>query len=168
MKRSQGGFTLIEMAVVLVIIAMTMLLVLPRLPDTRSAALKRSAKTLASTMRYVRDQVAVSRLVHRLRFLPGEGKVTITTLPPGGTETGSKDPFLNRQILSDGVTVSDIEVPRLGKVNSGEVIIDIGAAGVAEITLIHLKESGGKQMTVTAFPYGGQVKVEEGYREISQ
>ncbi|MBT0664032.1 type II secretion system GspH family protein [Geobacter pelophilus] len=168
MKHSQGGFTLIEMVVVLVILAMTMLLVLPRLPDTSGAALKRSARTLASTMRYVRDQVTVTRLVHRLRFLPGEGKITITTLPPGGTETSSQDPFLNRQILVDGVTVSDIEIPRLGKVSSGELIIDIGPAGVADITLIHLKGAEGRQMTVTAFPYGGQVKVEEGYREISQ
>ncbi|GAM08763.1 hypothetical protein OR1_01037 [Geobacter sp. OR-1] len=167
MKHGQGGFTLIEMAVVLVIIAMTVLLVLPRLPDTSGAALKKSARTLASTIRYVRDQVTVNRIAHRLRFFPGEGKITITTLPPGGTETSPKDPFLNKQILADRVTVTDVEVPRLGKVNSGEVAVDIGAAGVAEITTIHLKESGGKQMTVIAFPYGGRVTVEEGYREVT-
>jgi len=167
MKPGQSGFTLIEMVVVLAILAMTTLLVLPRLPDTSGVSLKTSARTLATTMRYVRDQVAVTRLPHRFRFFPGEGKISVTTLPPGGTEKPSDDPFLGRPILSDGITVSDVQIPRLGKVSSGELMVDIGPAGFGEVTVIHLRESGGKQMTVTAFPFGGQIKAEDGYMEVA-
>jgi general secretion pathway protein H len=167
MRQRQAGFTIIEMVVVLVILAMTALLVLPRLPDTSATRLKTSARTLATTMRYLRDQSAVTRMPHRFRFFPGEGKIALTILPPGGVEKLSEDPFLRKQLLADGITVVDIQLPSLGKISNGEVTVDLGPAGVAEVTTIHLRESGGKQMTVTAFPFGGQIKVEEGYREVS-
>jgi general secretion pathway protein H len=166
MRQREAGFTIIEMVVVLVILAMTALLVLPRLPDTSGTRLKTSARTLATTMRYLRDQAAVTRMPHRFRFFPGERKITLTILPPGVAEKSPDDPFLKREILAEGITVVDIQLPSLGKISSGEVTVDLGPAGVAEVTTIHLRESGGKQMTVTAFPFGGQIKVEEGYKEV--
>ena len=162
----QSGFTLIEIVVVVTILAMTALLVFPRLPDTREAALKSSARTLATTIRYVRDQALLKRLPHRLRFTAGEGNIAVTTLPPGGTETPSEDAFLRRRILGDDIIVSDITTPRLGKVASGDTFIDFGPAGISETLIIHLREPQGNQMTVIAFPFGGQVKVESGYREL--
>lgn len=166
MKRTQRGFTLIEIVVVLAILAMAVLLVLPRLPDTGEASLKASARRLAATLRYARDQSAVSRLPHRIRFFPGTGKIAITLLPAGGTEQTPDDPFLQRELLSDGIKVIDIQSPRFGKVTHGEMSIDLGPAGVPEVTVIHLRESGGKQMTLTAFPFGGKIRIEEGYREV--
>lgn len=168
MTTRQAGFTLIEMVVVLAILAMTALLVLPRLPDTREASLKSSARALATTIRYVRDQALLKRLPHRLRFTAGEGRIAVTTLPPGGTEAPANDPFLARRILADDITVSDVTTPRLGRVASGEISMDIGLRGIAEATIIHLREPGGKEMTVIAFPFGGQVKVQDGYQEFTQ
>jgi len=161
-----AGFTLIELVVVLAILAMTTLLVWPRLPDTRAAALKGSARALATTVRYVGDQVITTRLPHRLRITPGSGEIRVVTIPPGGTESRPSDTFFNRRILADGVTVVDVQIPRLGTVSTGEVLLDFGPAGLADIATIHLRESGGDQMTVTIFPFGSRVKVQEGYQEV--
>ena len=57
----QAGFTLIEIAIVMAIIGMVMLLVLPRLPTSDQENLKISARTLASTLRYMQERAATSR-----------------------------------------------------------------------------------------------------------
>ena len=165
MKHEQQGFTFIELVVVLAILAMVTALVWPRLPDTRGASLKSSARTLAATMRYLGEQVAVQRQPYRLRFSPGSGEISVTVITPGASETAPNDPFLNRRILAEGVTIADIQTPRLGTVGSGEVRIDIGPAGIPELTSIHLREAAGRQMTVTAYPFGGRITVRDGYLE---
>jgi general secretion pathway protein H len=161
-----AGFTLIELIVVLAILAMTAMLVLPRLPDTREAALKGSARALATSVRYLGDTVTTTRNPHRMRLTPGSGKIEVTVIPFGGTETPSTDTFFNRAILSEGVVVSDVQIPRMGTLNSGEVLLDFGPAGITDIAAIHLRESGGSQMTVMIFPFGGRVKVSDGYQEV--
>ncbi len=57
----EAGFTLIEIVVVMVIIGMVMMLVLPRLPSSDQENLKISARTLASTIRYMQERAATSR-----------------------------------------------------------------------------------------------------------
>ncbi len=162
-----AGFTLIEMVVVLAILAMTTLLVWPRLPDSRGAALKSSARALATTVRYIGDQVTTTSLPHRLKLSPGSGKIEVVRVPPGESESRSGDTFFNRRMLADGVTVNDVQIPRLGTVSTGEVLLDFGPAGLADIAVIHLRESRGDQMTITVFPFGGRVKVQEGYQEVA-
>jgi general secretion pathway protein H len=59
--RWQAGYTLIEIAIVMAIIGMVMLLVVPRLPSSDQENLKISARTLASTLRYLQERAATSR-----------------------------------------------------------------------------------------------------------
>ena len=68
---SPRGFTLIELVVVLAIIGMLMALVLPRLPSTESENLKVSARTLASTLRYLQARAATGRKTYYLLMEPG-------------------------------------------------------------------------------------------------
>jgi hypothetical protein len=152
--------------VVLALLAMAVLMILPRLPDTGEASLRSSARALASTIRYLKDQGAVTRTRHRIRLTAGEGRIAVTSVQPGGAEENPKDPFLARPILAEGIVVSDLQVPRLGKVTRGEAIIDVGAGGTFDVAVIHLRAPEGKQMTVTVLPQGGAVKVEDGYREM--
>jgi general secretion pathway protein H len=161
-----AGFTMIEMVVVLAILAMTTLLVWPRLPDSRAAALKGSARALATTVRYIGDQVTTTRLPHRLKITPGSGEIKVVTIPPGGTESKPGDTFFNRRILADGITVVDVQIPRLGTVTTGEILLDFGPAGLADIAAIHLRGADGEQMTVVIFPFGSRVKVQQGYQEV--
>lgn len=162
---SAHGFTLIELVVVLTLLALVTLLVVPRLPDSQGTTLKSSARTLASTLRYLQDQVATTRQLYRIRLTPGTGEIRVTVVSSGGTESQPSDPFFSGPILREGITIADVQTPRLGTVTSGEVTMDIGPAGLAEVATIHLRGGNGGQMTVVALSYGGRVTVGEGYLE---
>ncbi|GFE57257.1 prepilin-type N-terminal cleavage/methylation domain-containing protein [Geobacter sp. AOG1] len=160
-----GGFTLIELVVVLAILAMVALLVFPRLPSTSAANLRSSARTLAATIRYMGDKAVTSKNAYRLRVNLTDTRLAVVKMV-NGEESTDTDPFFSRQILADGVTIEDVTIPRLGKVTAGEVAVNFGPAGLEDFAIIHLKGSRDTHFTVTAYPQNGKVKVEEGYQEV--
>ncbi|KAB0671627.1 type II secretion system protein GspH [Oryzomonas sagensis] len=159
------GFTLIELVVVLVIIGMVMTLVIPRLPSSEAEDLKTSARTLASTLRYLQDRAATTGTVYYLRLEPGTDTVKVLQAAGDGTEKEPEDPFLQQRPTKEGVQVADVVIPRLGKLSDGQVRLDIGAGGLRDFVAIHLRSAGGAFWTVMAFPSSGKVKIYQGYQE---
>jgi general secretion pathway protein H len=161
----QAGFTLIEIMVVLVIIAMTAALVLPRLPDTEAGKLKGSARSLASGIRFLNDRAIVTKGLYRLRLDLTDSSATISRISSSGQELPPDDQFLTRTLIEEGIAIEDVTDPQLGTVTEGQVLLSFGPGGNRDPIVIHLK--GGKaQYTVIAYPSGGKVKVLEGYQEM--
>ena len=161
----QAGFTLIEIMVVIVIIAISAALVLPRLPDTEATKLKNSAQNLASGIRFLNDQAIMTKGVFRLRLSLTDGSTTIYKLSPSGQELAPDDQFMNRRLIEEGIAIEDVIDPQLGTVSEGEVLVHFGPGGNRDGLVVHLK-GGEKQYTVIAYPSGGKVKVLEGYQEM--
>jgi general secretion pathway protein H len=164
-NRFQTGFTLIEIAVVMVIIGMVLLLVLPRLPSSDQENLKISARTLASTLRYLQERAATSRTGYYLTLEPGTESVKISEISSDGSAKEPSDPLLQKSPVKEGVIVADVRIPRLGKISDGQLRLDVGMGGVRDFVTIHLRSAEGQFWTVMAFPSGGKVKVYEGYLE---
>lgn len=162
---SQTGFTLIEIVVVMVIISMVLLLVLPRLPSSDQENLKISARTLASTLRYMQERAATTRTGYYLTLAPGTESVKIVEVGSDGSTKEPSDPLLQKTPVKEGVVVADVRIPRLGKVSDGQLRLDVGMGGVRDFITIHLRSATGQFWTVMAFPSGGKVKVYEGYLE---
>jgi general secretion pathway protein H len=162
---NRRGFTLIEIAVVLAIIGMVMMIVIPRLPLPDSENLKISARTLASTMRYLQDRAATGRTTYYLRMEPGTDTVRVLEAAADGSEKEPDDPLLRKRPVKEGIIVADVVIPRLGKINDGQVRLDVGAGGLRDFVVIHLRSSDDKFWTVMAFPSSGKVKIYEGYQE---
>jgi general secretion pathway protein H len=162
---NRRGFTLIEIAVVLVIIGMVMMIVIPRLPATDSENLKISARTLASTMRYMQDRAATGRTTYYLRMEPGTDTVKVLEAAADGSEKEPDDTLLRKQPVKTGIIVADVVIPRLGKITEGQVRLDMTAGGLRDFVVIHLRSPDDKFWTVMAFPASGKVKVYEGYQE---
>jgi general secretion pathway protein H len=162
---NRRGFTLIEISVVLAIIGMVLLLVLPRLPSSESENLKISARTLASTLRYMQERAASARTTYYLRLEPGTGVARVFEASADGSEKEPEDPLLRKRAVKEGIVIADVVIPRLGKINDGQVRLDIGSGGLRDFTVIHLRSPGGTFWTVMAFPASGKVKVFDGYRE---
>jgi len=160
----KNGFTLIELAVVLVILSITAMLVMPRLFPGDDAALKSSARTLASTLRYLQDRAIATRSSYNLKFQFPDGAIAVNTVSDTGEEGAAGDGTLRERILAEGVSVEDVVLNSLGRVNDGEIIVRIGMAGLQELLTVHLKSSSGA-FTVIAYPVSGKVRIEEGYRE---
>lgn len=159
------GFTLIELMVVLVILSVVTMLVLPRLPSSNASNLRSSARTLAATIRYLGENSVTARIPYRLHLNISDGTITVARKTADGSEAPPDDVFLTKKILAEGITIESVQTPRLGKVTTGEVLLDFGPAGLSEFVSIHVRASGGEQYTVTAFPGNGKVKIDEGYQE---
>ena len=160
-----GGFTLIEMVVVIAIIAMAALLVFPRLPSTDTANLRGSARSLAAMIRYLGDKSITSKSAYRLQFNLADSSLAVRKVV-NGEETTDPDPFFSRRVLADGISIEDVRIPRLGKLSTGEVTVGFGPSGLEDFVIIHLKGSRDRHFTVTAYPQNGKVKVGEGYQEV--
>ncbi|MBI2354293.1 MAG: type II secretion system protein [Deltaproteobacteria bacterium] len=162
---NRRGFTLIEIVVVLAIIAMVMLLVLPRLPSSESENLKISARTLGATLRYMQERAATARTTYYLRLEPGTDSVKVLERAADGSEKEPGDPLLQQRPVKEGIVVADVVIPRLGQVNDGQLRLDVGMGGLRDFVIIHLRSAEGGFWTVMAFPSGGKVKVYQGYQE---
>ncbi|MBK5273893.1 MAG: type II secretion system protein [Desulfuromonadales bacterium] len=162
---NRRGFTLIEISVVLVIIGMVMMLILPRLPSSDSENLKISARTLASTLRYMQERAATAQTTYYLHLEPGTELTRVMESAADGNEKEPGDPLLLKRPVKEGIVVADVMIPRLGKLNDGQVRLDVGMGGLRDFTVIHLRSPGDKFWTVMAFPSSGKVKVFEGYLE---
>lgn len=162
---NRRGFTLIEIVVVLAIIGMVLTLVIPRLPAPESENLKISARTLASTLRYMQDRAATARTTYYLHLEPGTDRVKVLEAAADGGEKEPEDPLLQQRPVKEGIVVADVVIPRLGKLSDGQVRMDIGLGGLRDFTVIHLRSPNGTFCTVMSFPSSGKVKVYEGYQE---
>ena len=165
-KRCQAGFTLIEVVVVMVIISMVMLIVIPRLPTSEQENLKISARTLASTLRYLQERAATSRKLYSIALAPGNESIKIHEIGADGSVKEPSDPVLQKSAIKEGIIVADVRVPRLGKVGDGQLRLDVGVTGLRDFVTIHLRSATGQFWTVMAFPSGGKVKAYEGYHEV--
>lgn len=162
---NRRGFTLIEIVVVLVIISMAMMLVIPRLPSSESENLKSSARTLASTLRYLQDRAATGRTTYYLHLEPGTDELKVMEAAADGGEKEPGDPLLQQRPVKEGIQVADVFIPRLGKVSEGQLRLEVGMGGLRDFVAIHLRSADGGFWTVMAFPSSGKVKIYDGYQE---
>jgi general secretion pathway protein H len=165
-RRTNHGFTLIEMTVVIVIISLVALLVLPLLPSTDAANLRSSARQISTVIRYLGDRSVTTKTQFRMQVDLTDNRISVKKIV-NGEETATEDPFFTRRFLADGVTIEDIETARLGKLGEGIVNVDFGVAGLGDFMVIHLKGGKENHFTVTALPCGGRVEVLEGYQEMA-
>ena len=68
LQKDHSGFTLVELAVVIVVLGVMLSLVIPRLGELGEANLKRSARHLTGMIRFLRDDSQAKKAVYRLRF----------------------------------------------------------------------------------------------------
>lgn len=162
----QAGFTLIEMTVVIVILSVMALVVLPRLPFAHERDLKTSARTLAASIRYLGDLAISTKQRYRLRIDLVNNDIGVTRVIPEGDELPVSDGALNQLALLDGIAISDIVTPRIGKVVEGKAVLDFGPLGIEDLAVIHLKRKDDSlYYTVAVYPGSGRVTVFEGYQE---
>lgn len=163
-RSGEAGFTLIELAMVVLLLGLFAGLSMPLLLNFGQNDLDASARRLSGTVKYLYNEAALTGLEHRLIFNLADGSYQGMVLerdgeliPLTGSGRGSQ--------LSGDARFRDIYQPGVGTLSSGEVTTALLPGGWLEETILHLITPDGENRTLRLVPLTGLTEVYEGYRE---
>ncbi len=168
----QGGFTLIELTVTLLLITIIVGITLPRIGDAiYSTNLKHSVRQLRALITLARSKATLERIPRRVVCDMAKGEIRIERVMRDeglGEVTFTYEPDTSLMIrtyrLPDGVKFEDVITETGDKETSGEAHLRIASNGLVTGNFIHLRK-GEQQYTLYINPLTGRVTIEEGYRE---
>jgi general secretion pathway protein H len=160
-NRTEAGFTLVELAVVVVLVGLLLGLVLPRLPGVGEDQLESTARRIAGMTRHIYNEAALTGLEHRIRIDQAEQRIEGLRLESDGNLT----PLTGNgkgSVLPDSVRFIDVERLGVGKTASGQLDIRVLPVGWIDETVIHLRGDNEQVLTLHLMPLTGVVEILEG------
>ena len=163
-NQTEAGFTLVELAVVVVLVGLLLGLVLPRLPFVGDDRLEETARRIAGMTRHIYNESALTGLEHRIRIdlthqkieglrLEADGEL----VPLSGNGRGSE--------LPDSVRFVDAELVGSKKISSGQLDTRVLPVGWLDETVIHLRGSNEQILTLHLQPLTGVTEIHEGHKD---
>jgi prepilin-type N-terminal cleavage/methylation domain-containing protein len=163
--RLESGFTLIELSIVILIIAIIANFSLPRLRSLTGAELSAATRRLAQMTGYLYDEAGLRGTVLTLTFDLDRQEYWVTHPEEDtGLPVEDTDLLARRVQLPPDVRIADVEVPGAGKISQGVVPTRFYPEGYADRSLIHLADADGHAYTVRVDPVRGRGEVLEGYQ----
>lgn len=163
--RSSRGFTLIELAVVVAILAVMITLIAPRLGELGEANLKRSSRHLTGMIRFLHEESQAKKTRYRLMFDLQEGRYwpeAERTISDNAVEFQRAASVIGGEAsLAGQTTFRDIKVAG----HPDEPYMLFTPDGWVERTLIHLRDGSEKDFTLIVKPLTGDTELREGYVE---
>lgn len=167
----QRGFTLLELAIVIFIMALMFTLAMPYMGGYRQAELKSQSRRLAGRASYLYDEAATHKLVLRLIFDIDHQRYAVARLDPYSANpkfVADHSTEGNMVIMPPSVQIRDVTVDGQGSFNKGVVACQFYPEGYVDATLIHLMDLSGNVMTLAINPLTGQVSIFAGDQNYAQ
>lgn len=161
---NQAGFTLIELALVVVILGLLAGLSTPMLSSLEPNRLNSTARRLAGTVKYLYNEAVMSGTEHRLIFDLATNSYHAMQVEP----TGELLPLGNqgrRYQLPDNVRLESVFQPRRGEYRDGQMTTTLRPEGWLEETIIHLADANQHKLTLRLVPLTGLTEIYEGYKD---
>jgi prepilin-type N-terminal cleavage/methylation domain-containing protein len=161
----EAGFTLLELAVVLFIIGLTLTLVAPHVGGLRGMLIKSEVRRLAGRITFLSDQAASHKLVMRLTFDLDNKRYFVSQLDPYAampTFVPDNQPGTAPITLSRGVMLRDVTVGNIGTLARGTISCNFYPEGYVDATVIHLGDEWGEVFTIAIDPLTGRVAIGRG------
>jgi prepilin-type N-terminal cleavage/methylation domain-containing protein len=160
------GFTLLELAIVIFIMALMFTLVLPYTGGYRRAKLKSEARRLAGRASYLFDEASAQKVFLRLVFDLDHQVYGVMRMDPYAMPTPSYGPDHSSAgapvTMPPAVAIRDVTVGDLGTFNAGKVATQFYPEGYVDATLIHMIDLSGHVMTLALNPVTGRVIIKDG------
>ncbi|MFQ5456103.1 MAG: Tfp pilus assembly protein FimT/FimU [Nitrospirota bacterium] len=164
----EGGFTLIELTLVIFILTIMVLVTFPRYKNISSSNMKRTVRHLTGAVKHIYNESVVTKMEYRLNYDLSNEKywVTVKTENNGIIEYVMADNLLPKKIsLPRGMELKDVITLNNGKVTEGEAWTTFFPMGRLDPTTIHLG-SKDKIYTLVINPLTGKIKVYNEYLEV--
>jgi prepilin-type N-terminal cleavage/methylation domain-containing protein len=159
------GFTLIELAVVVILLGVMIALVAPRLGELGEANLKRSARHLTGMIRFLHEESQAKKREYRLRFDIQDGRYWAESFrllsDSAGEFQKTTSVIAGEGSLFGQTTFRDI---RAGSHPDDPYIVFM-PDGWVESTIIHLRDGSGRDFSLLVKPLTGNTELREGYVE---
>ncbi|MCH8842881.1 MAG: GspH/FimT family pseudopilin [SAR324 cluster bacterium] len=163
----RGGFTFIEVMVVIVILAVVMGLSLPAFFSVLESGRDREINRLSSVLHLLRSEAILGRKQYRLQIDLEAGAYWAEARDDRGRFHPILEPAsLRRHILPEFLQLQDIAVygTTAGRITRQVVPITIDSSGFIDPFLLHFKE-GQDEWTFRLTGFTGRVDLIEGYTD---
>lgn len=156
-----GGFTLIELIVVMALFGIMLFFSLPRLQDNPFLDdAKKSSRWLIGKVEALKESAVRDKIQYALNFDLDSGRMWETNVSMSAEDLESAR--LNSHTLPAHVHIVDIEFPGRGKVISGQTEITFYRAGYTDKALIHLQD-GDRYLSFLIEPFLSEVQFFDKY-----
>ncbi|MBI3581431.1 MAG: prepilin-type N-terminal cleavage/methylation domain-containing protein [Nitrospinae bacterium] len=157
-----GGFTLVEMMVVVFIASLFAALVAPRLTEVGELRINRSATHISNTITYLYSQAAAHHVVVRLNFDLKTGKYYPATLNKKGEFEATTFPLFSFGTIGDGISIKKFVTLFGGEKAGDTAYIHFLPEGFAEKSVIVLRDNSGRELSLVVDPLMGRVTTSKG------
>lgn len=168
--RADAGFTLIEIGLVLLIIAIAVALVVPRFRDQSHAELISQTRKLASTFRFLQQEAILNGRVYRLNIDLDQQRYFITSAEADSDVNGftQETGILGRNVaLPASLQIADVDVPLVsGKLYEGLAYTHFYPDGYVDATVVHLDNGQEVYTLYVDQPITGRAYVASGYLDL--
>ena len=162
--KREAGFTLIELSIVVLIIAIVARIAIPRIRSVTGAELTATTRRLANTTRYLYEEAALRGTVLALYFDLDRQEYWVARTEEGtGTLVEDTDLLARRVVLSPDVHIVDVLVPGVGKFAQGLVPTRFYPEGYADASVVGLVDDEGHAYTLRIDPIRGRAEISEGH-----
>lgn len=158
-----AGFTLVELALVLFLIAAFTGLVLPLTTGLGENRLRLETRRLAGTVKELFNEASLSGRQHRLTFDLAAGSYRASVMEPVG-ERFEEQPVGKERRLGKGVRFRDVDVAGRESSGTGTVTATVYPVGWMDEIVIRLEQEG-EIFTLRVSPLTGITEVYEGDRQ---
>ena len=163
--RKNGGYTLIELTVVIVLIGLLMGITVPRFRYALlTDQLKGSTRKFIGIIKNLRSEAIRAQEDYTLHFDLETDRYWIES----ESMTEEKRTLVKQeaQTLPPGIRVQDVWYRDKGKKMTGESRIRFSRKGYVQPAVIHIGSEDDRAFTLVINPFLGRVKVLEGYVEV--